>query len=107
MPLVFGRIIAIMGDSYEHVKENETVAALHEQAKIIVDMELLYPNSSLVWSCFPFFGPHKYGRFMHILTYKGNGPDYRAKPWQGISVNAANRLPPVELPVSCFYRFKK
>ena len=80
MPLVFGRIIAIMGDSYEHVKENETVAALHEQAKIIVDMELLYPKG------FPFLGPHKYGRFMHILTYKGNGPDYRAKPWQGISV---------------------
>lgn len=85
MPLVFGRIIAIMGDSYEHVKENETVAALHEQAKIIVDMELLYPKG-FPFKGFPFFKPHKYGRFMHILTYKGNGPDYRAKPWQGISV---------------------
>ena len=29
------------GDSYENVKENETTEALHERAKIIVDMELL------------------------------------------------------------------
>ena len=29
------------GDSYEMVKENETIEALHERAKIIVDMELL------------------------------------------------------------------
>ena len=91
-----------MGDSYEHVKENETVAALHEQAKIIVDMELLYPKG------FPFLGPHKYGRFMHILTQKkGNGLDYGEKPWQGITVkfNAANCPPPAELPVSCSYTF--
>ena len=34
-------IIAIMADSYEMVKEHETIQALHERAKIIVDMELL------------------------------------------------------------------
>ena len=39
--LMMNLIIAIMGDSYENVKENETIEALHERAKIIVDMELL------------------------------------------------------------------
>lgn len=39
--LMMNLIIAIMSDSYERVKENQTVAALHEQAKTIVDMELL------------------------------------------------------------------
>ena len=39
--LMMNLIIAIMGDSYEKVKENETTEALHERAKIIVDMELL------------------------------------------------------------------
>ena len=39
--LMMNLIIAIMGDSYEMVKENETIEALHERAKIIVDMELL------------------------------------------------------------------
>ncbi len=39
--LMMNLIIAIMGDSYEAVKENETTEALHERAKIIVDMELL------------------------------------------------------------------
>ena len=82
MLFVLRRIIAIMGDSYECVKENESVEALHEQAKTIVDMELLYPKG------FPFFGPHKYGRYMHILTEKGNGhgSDYGGrKPWEGIT----------------------
>ena len=39
--LMMNLIIAIMGDSYEMVKENETVEALHGQAKVITDMELL------------------------------------------------------------------
>ena len=39
--LMMNLIIAIMGDSYEKVKEHETIEALHERAKIIVDMELL------------------------------------------------------------------
>ena len=39
--LMMNLIIAIMGDSYENVKEHETIEALHEQAKVIVDMELL------------------------------------------------------------------
>jgi hypothetical protein len=34
-------------DSYEKVKENETVEALHERAKMIVDMELLCENDRL------------------------------------------------------------
>ena len=47
-------LIAIMGDSYEKVKETERVQALHERAKIIVDMEMQHP------------GWHKYPRYMHI-----------------------------------------
>ena len=47
-------LIAIMGDSYEKVKETERVQALHERAKIIVDMEVQHP------------GWHKYPRYMHI-----------------------------------------
>ena len=39
--LMMNLVIAIMGDSYEKVKEKETVEALHERAKVIVDMELL------------------------------------------------------------------
>ena len=40
-------IVAIMADSYEMVKENETIEALLERAKIIVGMELLWPNG--IW----------------------------------------------------------
>jgi hypothetical protein len=36
-------VIAIMADSYEKVKESEAVHALHERAKMIVDMELQHP----------------------------------------------------------------
>ena len=39
--LMMNLIIAIMGDSYEMVKEHEMIEALHERAKIIVDIELL------------------------------------------------------------------
>ena len=39
--LMMNLIIAIMADSYEMVKEHEIIEALHERAKIIVDMELL------------------------------------------------------------------
>ena len=34
-------VVFAVADSYEMVKEGETVEALHEQAKVIVDMELL------------------------------------------------------------------
>jgi predicted RNA-binding protein with EMAP domain len=47
-------LIAIMGDSYEKVKETERVQALHERAKIIVDMETQHP------------GWHEYSKYMHI-----------------------------------------
>ena len=39
-------MIVLFADSYEMVKENETIEALHERAKTIVDMELLYPVTS-------------------------------------------------------------
>ena len=47
-------LIAIMGDSYEKVKETERVHALHERAKIIADMEIQHP------------GWHEYPKYMHI-----------------------------------------
>ena len=36
-------MIAIMGDSYEKVKEREWVEGIRERAKTVVDMELRYP----------------------------------------------------------------
>ena len=41
LPRRMNVLIAIMADSYEMVKEHEIIEALHERAKIIVDMELL------------------------------------------------------------------
>ena len=64
-------------DSYEKVKENEIVEALHERAKIIVDFELLYPTG------FPFFDGHAYGDYMHILT--ACDPDSEKQEWRGIT----------------------
>ena len=46
--LMMNLIIAIMGDSYEKVKEHEVIEALHERAKIIVDMELLCEYTQLI-----------------------------------------------------------
>ena len=47
-------LIAIMGDSYEKVKESERVQALRERAQIIVEAERTNPS----W--------HKYHKYMHI-----------------------------------------
>lgn len=52
---------------YEMVKENETIEARHERAKVIVDMELLWPNG--MW----FLRPHQYDTYLHILTNKHSG----------------------------------
>ena len=105
--LMMNLIIAIMGDSYEMVKENETIEALHERAKVIVDMELLCethcslaPACLASWSVtltiplllradprgFWFMAPHQYGRYLHILTPEGSGDAYGAPlPWEGIT----------------------
>ena len=74
-------LIAIMGDSYEMVKENEAIEALHERAKIIVDMELLYPDGMR------FLGPHKYDQYLHVVTKEVSDKvdDTNDQPWEGIT----------------------
>ena len=47
-------LIAIMGDSYEKVKESERVEAIRERARIIVEMEKRFPKS------------HRYLSLIHI-----------------------------------------
>ena len=95
-------------DSYEKVKENETVEALHERAKMIVNMELLCENyfthaapttvfvqiprhhetEHTCWSdpngC-PFLGPHKYKSYLHILTKADPSGSEYVQPWEGIT----------------------
>lgn len=48
-------LIAIMGDSYEKVKESEHVEAVRERARIIMEAERRFPTS------------HHYHRFMHFV----------------------------------------
>jgi hypothetical protein len=90
------------------VKENETIEALHERAKIIVDMELLCactPNPACVDNvnvrpdfgsaapdCVPdprgfwCMGPHKFGQYLHILTPAGSDDSHDGpQPWEGIT----------------------
>ena len=65
-------LIAIMGDSYEKVKEKEAVHALHERAKMIMEMELQHPS----W--------HTFCDFMHVIE----AADEDSKPtpeWEGIT----------------------
>merc|ERR1712185_891874 len=48
-------LIAIMGDSYEKVKESERVEALRERAQIIVEAERTHPNRQ------------NYHEYMHVV----------------------------------------
>ena len=76
------RLIAIMGDSYEKVKEHDKVEALHERAKMIVEMELQHPN----W--------HTFCEFMHVVE----AADEDSKPaqeWQGIIGRVKQLLEPL------------
>lgn len=70
-----------MGDSYEKVKENEAVHALHERAKMIVEMELQHPS----W--------HTFHEFMHVAE----AADEDSKPapeWEGITGRVKQLLEP-------------
>ena len=69
-------LIAIMGDSYEKVKESERVQALRERAQIIVEAELTRPS----W--------HKYHKYMHIAEAADIASDTGMSPsleWEGIT----------------------
>ena len=73
-----------MGDSYEKVKENEAVHALHERAKMIVDMELQHPS----W--------HTFCEFMHVIE----AADEDSKPapeWEGITGRVKQLLEPTNV----------
>lgn len=65
-------LIAIMGDSYEKVKEREAVAALRERAIMIMEMEVQHPT----W--------HRFCTYMHII--EAADEDSKDEPeWQGIT----------------------
>ena len=76
------RLIAIMGDSYEKVKEHDKVEALHERAKMIVEMELQNPSFDTFFE------------FMHMVE----AADEDSKPaleWQGITGRVKQLLEPL------------
>ena len=68
-------LIAIMGDSYEKVKESERVQALRERAQIIVEAERTNPS----W--------HKYHKYMHIAVPADISTSDAQKnvEWEGIT----------------------
>ena len=65
-------LIAIMGDSYEKVKESERVEALRERAQIIVEAERTHQS----W--------HKYHRYMHFVE-AADLSEPRPQEWEGIT----------------------
>ena len=66
-------LIAIMGDSYEKVKEFERVEAIRETARVIVDAEKQFPRS------------HQYHRFMHYVEAKGSAGQPQQAVWEGMT----------------------
>ena len=74
-------LIAIMGDSYEKVKEYEAVHALHERAKMIVEMELQHPS----W--------HTFCGFMHVAE-AADEDSMPAPEWVGITGRVKQLLQP-------------
>ena len=65
-------LIAIMGDSYEMIKENEIEESLNQRARIIVDFE---QTASSV----------KAPRFLHTLELMSEeGAQLAEQPWQGV-----------------------
>lgn len=66
-------LIAIMGDSYEKVKESERVEAIRERARIVVEMEKRFPKS------------HRYYRFMHFLEVADAAGRPHELAWEGVT----------------------
>ena len=66
-------LIAIMGDSYEKVKESERVEAIRERARIIVEMEKRFPKS------------HRYHRFMHYVEVADAVGRPQEMAWEGVT----------------------
>ena len=68
-------LIAIVGDSYEKVKESERMQALRERAQIIAEAERTHPS----W--------HRYHRYMHIAEAAdiSSSGARRDLEWEGIT----------------------
>ena len=66
-------LIAIMGDSYEKVKESERVEAIRERAHIVVEMEKRFPKS------------HSYHRFMHYVEAADVAERPHELAWEGVT----------------------
>ena len=66
-------LIAIMGDSYEKVKESERFEAARERARIIVDTEKRFPKS------------HRYHRFMHFVEAADASGKSKEVVWEGVT----------------------
>ena len=72
-------LIAIMGDSYEKVKESEHVEAIRERARIIVEQEKRFPKS------------HRYHRYMHFVEAVDTG-HFREISWEGVTKRVGQML---------------
>ena len=70
--VMLNMLIAMMADSYEKVKENEKVHALHERANMVVDMELQHP------------GWHTFSKYMHVAEAADEDSE-PAPEWEGIT----------------------
>ena len=71
--LLLNLLIAIMGDSYEMVKESEVVEKLAGRARLVVEHERLQPTANV----FP--------RFLHVLRATEGGGGGEAPVWEGIA----------------------
>ena len=83
MDRVFCRLnllIAIMGDSYEKVKDSERVEAIRERASIIVDAEKWFPKS------------HQYARFMHVVEAVSSAGKLQEMEWEGVTKRVSQML---------------
>ena len=73
-------LIAIMGDSYEKVKESEHVEAMRERARIIVEQEKRFPKSQ------------RYHRFMHFLEAADSAGMCDDREWAGVTNRVSQML---------------
>ena len=81
-------LIAIMGDSYEKVKESERVEALRERSRIIVEIEKRSPKS------------HQYHRFMHFVEPADLKSKSQEIVWEGVT-RRVNQVIATEIATVC------
>merc|ERR1712146_567577 len=71
-------LIAIMGDSYDFVRENQRLYGLKEKAKALYDIDHSFFTVA-------YFGKDKYfPKYLHVLTRKdGDNVDEEEEKWEG------------------------